>query len=149
MKDIMIQLMTAFIGVVGFSIMFNVRGSKLFINGLGGAVSWLVYIITLSVSSDKVISCFTATVFMAVLSEILARVIKTPVILLLVPMIVPLIPGSDLYYMMTSMLLKEAATASRFGVLLAGEAAAIAFGIIIVTSVTQIIVRITLLFKKQ
>lgn len=149
MQQIIIQVITAFIGVIGFSIMFNIHGYKLFVNGLGGAVSWIAYCMMFSFCGNKIISCFVATVVIAVLTEILARVLKTPVILLLVPMIVPLIPGSDLYYMMTSMVLDDTISVSVFGFLLAGEAGAIAFGIIIVTTLTQITVRSLQLLRKK
>lgn len=140
MSQSIIQIITAFLGVIGFSIMFNIHGKKIFIIGLGGAFTLVSYMLIYKVCNDKVVSCFLTTVIIAGISEILARVLKTPVILLLVPMLVPLIPGSDLYYMMSSIVLNTK-TGSGYGFLLAGEAGAIAFGIILVTTVTQIIIR--------
>lgn len=43
---------------------------------------------------------FVSSLFITTLSEILARFLKTPVILLLVPILIPEIPGADLYYTM-------------------------------------------------
>lgn len=149
MQQIIIQVIMAIIGVIGFSIMFNVHGFKILINGIGGAATWIVYNLAYSICNDKILSCFVATVFIAVLVEILARILKTPVILLLVPMIVPLVPGSDLYYMMYSIVMKDAISVSTFSFLLAGEAGAIAFGIIIITTITQIIVRVLQLVSKH
>ena len=139
MQQFMIQVLMAMVGVIGFSIMFNIHGYKVIIIAFGGAVCWIVYCIIFNFSADKMISCFFTTMMIAALSEVLARIIKTPVILLFVPMIVPLIPGSDLYYMMFHLILGETAQGRGFGYLLAKEAGAIAFGIIIVTTVTQMI----------
>ena len=141
MQQMMIQIIMAFIGVVGFSIMFNIHGHKVIFIGIGGAICWVSYIIILGICGDKVISCFAVTVLIAMLAEIFARIFKTPVILLLVPMLVPLMPGSDLYYMMSAMVLGNTESGRSLALLLAGEAGAIAFGIIIVTTVTQITVR--------
>ena len=137
MQQMIIQVLMAMIGVIGFSIMFNIHGYKVFIIAACGTVCWIVYIVLFRVSNDKVISYFFTTIIMAALSEVLARIIKTPVILLFVPIIVPLIPGSDLYYMMFHFILGDAADGRAFGYLLAKEAGAIGFGIIIVTTVTQ------------
>ena len=41
-----------------------------------------------------------ASLFVAALSEVLARMLRTPVILLLVPMLIPEVPGEALYYTM-------------------------------------------------
>jgi uncharacterized membrane protein YjjB (DUF3815 family) len=139
MQQIIIQVFMAMLGVIGFSIMLNIHGYKVFIITVGGAVCWIAYIIIFNISNDKMISYFITTVIMAAISEVLARICKTPVILLLVPMIVPLIPGSDLYYMMFHLILGNAEDGRTFGYLLAKEAGAIGFGIIIVTTVTQII----------
>lgn len=141
MQQTIIQVIMAFIGVIGFSVMFNIHGYKILLIGLGGSITWIVYNIIFNISNDKVLSCFVVTVIIAALAEVLARIIKTPVILLLVPMLVPLIPGSDLYFMMSSIVLRETSSVGGYGFLLAGEAGAIAFGIIMVTTVTQITVR--------
>jgi len=141
MQQMMIQIIMAFIGVVGFSIMFNIHGHKVIFIGIGGAICWVSYTIILGICGDKIISCFAVTVLIAMLAEIFARIFKTPVILLLVPMLVPLMPGSDLYYMMSAMVLGNTESGRSLALLLAGEAGAIAFGIIIVTTVTQITVR--------
>lgn len=139
MQQTIIQILMAMIGVIGFSIMFNIHGYKVFVIALGGAVCWIVYIVIFDFSNDKVVSYFFTTIIMAALSEVLARIIKTPVILLFVPIIVPLIPGSDLYYMMFHFILGDVADGRAFGYLLAKEAGAIGFGIIIVTTITQML----------
>lgn len=147
MQQLMIQILMAMLGVIGFSIMFNIHGFKIFIITVGGAICWISYNIIFYISNDKMISCFITTVLIAALSELLSRIIKTPVILLFVPMIVPLIPGSDLYYMMFHFILGEKSNGSAYGYLLAKEAGAIAFGIIVVTTITQMLLVVHRNFK--
>ena len=50
--------------------------------------------------TEHVCGAFCGKPVFAAFSEILARVLKAPVILLLVPMLIPEIPGGDLYYAM-------------------------------------------------
>lgn len=137
MKTILIQIIASFFGVIGFSIIYNIHGKKLYLIGLGGSICWAVYCILFWFLQDKVVSCLGATLVVAAFAELLARIIKTPVILLLVPMVLPLVPGSDLYYMMLHFVRNDTAAGGKIGYLLLGEAGAIVLGIIIVTSLTQ------------
>ena len=67
----------------------------------------------------------------AICSEATARLIKTPVILLLVPMLIPEIPGGDLYYTMYSLIEGDSAKFASLLQLVLAEAGAIALGIIL------------------
>ena len=142
MTQAVVQTLTGALGAIGFSILFNVRGRKLAAAGLGASLSWIVYLILFEIYGDKVISLFGATLTVAILSEILARVMKAPVIILLVPMLVPLIPGSDLYYTTINMVQGNAREFAQSLSLVMREAGAIAFAIILVTSSVQIIMKI-------
>lgn len=42
-----LQIITAFLGSLGFSVLFNIRRTKLLIAGLGGMLSWSVYLLLL------------------------------------------------------------------------------------------------------
>ena len=47
-----VQMVTAFLGSMGFSILFNIRRTKLLIAGFGGALSWGVYLLFGAVLDD-------------------------------------------------------------------------------------------------
>lgn len=137
-----VQTVMGTLGAVGISVLFNVRGRKLAAAGAGAALSWIVYLILYRIYGDKVISLFGATLTAAVLSEILARVLKAPVIILLVPMLIPLLPGGDLYYTTTYMVQGNAAEFTVYLGFVMQEAGAIAFGIILVTCIVQVLMKI-------
>lgn len=137
-----IQTLFGTMGAVGFSVLFNVRGKKIAASALGAAVSWSVYLAIFQRYGDKVISLLGATITAAILSEILARVLKAPVIILLVPMLVPMIPGSDLYYTTTNLVQGNAVLFAEYLSLVMREAGAIAFGIILVTCMVQVILKV-------
>lgn len=143
MSDL-IQICMSMLGAVGFAVLFQVRKEKLLMVALGGALSWAVYLVVVHIWKDKALGLFASTVVVALLAEILARIIKTPVTILLVPMLVPLIPGSDLYYT-TSYFLKGQTIecVERLDSLIV-SAGAIAFGVICVTCLFQVILRLRL-----
>ncbi len=140
--DEVIQTAMSILGAVGFAIRSNVKGKKLIIAAAGGGISWSVYLIVLYFYNDRIVSLLAATITVGLLAEVLARIIKTPVTILLVPMLIPLIPGSHLYYA-TSYLVQG--MTAEFGErlnLVVKSSGAIAFGIILVTSSVQIFIKI-------
>ena len=136
-----IQIIMAFFGSLGFSILFNIRGKKLLSAGFGGAVIWAIYIIANIMGAGKVGGSLIASAAATLLAEIFSRIMKAPVIILLVPMLIPLIPGSDLYYTMNNLILNQVNETIQYGQLVLEEAGAIAFGIILVTTVVQVIMK--------
>ena len=82
---------------------------------------------------------FFATLAAALASELLARAVKAPVIMLLVPMLIPLIPGGDLYYMMSFLVRGQYEAFGQYAQRVLTEAGAIALGIICVASLMNII----------
>ncbi len=137
-----VQILMAIGGAVGFAIMFNMRGKRLMVAAIGGAITWGAYLTAFAMSSQKFVSCLIGTVVCMIFAEVMARVTKTPVIILLVPMLVPLVPGGDLYYMMSNLIMDNSALAREYGQLLIMEVGAIAFGIILVSTGLQIYQRI-------
>lgn len=134
-----IQTCLGGLGAIGFALLFRVTGKKLAAVGIGGCISWIVYLLVWNAYDDKALAILASTITVGILAEILARVMKTPVIVLLVPMLIPLIPGSDLYYTTSYLVRGQAAECTETLNLLAWEAGAIAFGIILVTCMVQVI----------
>ena len=92
-----VQLITAFTGSVGFSLLFNVRRGKLTLAGLGGVIAWGVYLLSVLLISNDVPRFFLASLALTLYAEIMARVCKAPATVFLVSASIPLIPGGSLY----------------------------------------------------
>lgn len=133
-----VMILMGFIGTLGFSLLFHVKGWKLLAIGLGGAASTAIYLWVLALSDEKAMALLVSTTAIGVLAEIFARVFKAPVISFLVPMLVPLIPGSDLYYATSFLIRGQSADFAIRGESLLWQAGAIAFGIILAACVTHI-----------
>jgi len=139
MTDYVIQTLMGAIGAVGFAILFNVRGKKLGLLFLGGALDWTIYLLLTCNGHSIFTGMFFATVTAAVLSEILARVLKVPVLMPLVPMLIPLIPGGSLYHTMSAFVRGENQAFLHYAKQTVTEAGAIALGIIAVAAITHIL----------
>lgn len=142
MLEGLIQIIMAVFGSVGFAVLFNVKRDKLSMIGFGGGLSWICYLFFYSYNANKVISLFITSLILGMFAEIIARRIGSPVIVILVPVLIPLIPGGDLYYTMYNLVSDNMDSFIYYLELVIKEAAAISFGIIIVTSVMQIITKV-------
>ncbi len=149
MMQELIQTLYAALGAIAFSVLFNAKGKKIFVSAIGAAAAWVVYLAAFKVTEDKVISLFFSTLAAAVFSEILARIIKAPVIVLLVPMLVPLFPGGDLYYTTINFVQGNTAQFGYYAKLVLSEAGVIGFGVIMITSMVQVVLKIYRHFKKS
>ena len=132
MQPEFVQTAMGIIGSLGFALLFGIRGTKpLGCIALGSGIGWVVYLVSVAGGHGKSFGMLASSLVIAACSEILARVIKTPVILLLVPMLIPEIPGGDLYYTMYSLVEGDTDKFASLLQLVLAEAGAIALGIIL------------------
>ncbi|MBO7353099.1 MAG: threonine/serine exporter family protein [Lachnospiraceae bacterium] len=137
----LVQIIAAVFSAIGFSLLFNIHGRKLIITAVGGAITWGVYLIVFTQTENVFLACFVATMAIMAFAEIMARIAKTPVIILLVPMLVPMVPGGDLYRMMTNLVMDNSGQVRFYGHQLVMEVGAIAFGIIVISTAMQLILK--------
>ena len=135
-----IQIVTAFIGSLGFAILFNVRGIKLVIASLGGFLAWLLFVLLgyLSVHNEP-IRYFIVAAAVSLYAEIMARIFRTPTTTFIITALIPLIPGSSLYYTMAYAFGENFENFLKKGVYTLELAAALALGIIVSTTLARII----------
>lgn len=96
----LMQVSFGAIAILGFSIRSNLRGWKLVFTSLGGAISWGTYLMFLAWSSSLLLSVFLATLSVCLYSEFAGRAFRVPVSVFVICSIIPLVPGSGLYYAM-------------------------------------------------
>lgn len=134
-----IQTLMGAIGSVGFALLFNVRGRQLLLFFFGGALDWSVYLLCTHNGCSMFVGLLFATMTASFISEVLARVIHTPVLILLVPMLIPLIPGGDLYHSMDALIRGEQERFLSHGASAVIAAGAICLGIICMTAFSQVV----------
>ena len=140
MREI-IQILMAALGSVGFAMLFQLHGRKLIIAGIGGGISWIVYLLVGKLGNDM-LALFCASFVVASIAEVGARIQKTPVLVLEVPMLIPLIPGADLYRLMFRIISLGIRNSMDYLVRLSQEVLLIAVSIILVSTIVSVIVNI-------
>ena len=149
MKDAVIQILMGVLGTLGFNILFHIRGRKLLFATLGGLISWTVFLAAAPVLPGESARYFLAAAIITVYGELLARLEKTPTTTFLVPSVVPLIPGSSLYYTMNYALNRQWSAFAYRALYTVELALSIAMGILVVTTAFRLIRGFTLWLKKR
>ena len=132
----LLQVLAAAAGTLGFAILFNSRPRRLFIGGLGGGLTWLVYLILARFVGQDFLCVAAAAAFGAVYAEIMARVCKAPATVFTILSEIALIPGGSLYITMHHLVGGRQTQALQYGMHTLTVAVAIALGIVFVTAFT-------------
>lgn len=125
------------IATVGFSVFLNAPVNSLFPAGVTGGVGWAVYVYIFTLSGSSIFANFIAAGFVSLISEILARKLKHPAILFVIPGIIPLVPGLGMYNTMLYMVQKDFELGISTGVDTMFVGVSIALGVLIMTSLSR------------
>ena len=126
--------LVSFFATFGFCIAFNIRGKKIFFAALGGAISWFFYSLPLEMGLSEI-----SSVIFSVYSEVLARIFKTPVTTFVVCALIPLVPGSGMYYTMREAVLGNISKSLELGLNTLASAGTLALGVLFVSTLTRLI----------
>lgn len=127
----------SFLATLGFSIFFNSPKKSLINAGIIGGIGWTVYSILFNLSENIILANFFAATLISILSEILARKMKYPAIIFVIPGMLPLIPGLSLYNTMLSLVEGNYTSAVSIGTNALFISASIAMGVLLVTSLVK------------
>ena len=137
-----IQLISSMVGSVGFAILFRVRARYFPIVAiLSGACYGTYYLFDAVVSADPFICALLATLLVATVSEILARLVRTPAIVFLISCIIPIVPGSSLYKAMRG-LIEHSGDFLKYGTETLKIALGTAGGIVAISVIVNVIMGI-------
>lgn len=128
MNRTLLQLAMAPIGSLGFALLFNLRAAILIPSSLGGLGCWIAYLLGVKLAGGIFVPTIISSAFCALYSEISARIFKAPATVFFIPALVPLIPGSTLYYTMSYLVQKDWNMAAHYGFLTGEYAIGIAAG---------------------
>ena len=95
-----VQLLTGALGSLGFAMIFRLRARYLPLAVIGGLLNWGAYLLLYHLTGQIFLSCLVAAMAASLYSELLARYLRAPTTIFLVPAVIPSIPGSNLYYTM-------------------------------------------------
>ncbi len=113
--------------------MYNMPLKWIIPSSIGGVLTWAAYLLCQQVFGPTIfVPCFISSVFAALWAFGLARFSNNPFGMYFMMAVVPLIPGSGLYYTIFNLSQGNSAEAARFAGITAEYALAITFGISIV-----------------
>ena len=127
-----------FIGCVGFCVYFNIHGPGILVCAVGGVLTWTTYLVALELGVGVLYANLIGGIVASVYAEVMARVRRFPAISYLVVSLFPLLPGAGIYYTMAYAVENEMTRFAAKGYQTAAIAAALALGILLVSTAFRI-----------
>lgn len=137
--SLLVEVLAAFIGCVGFTFLFNIHGNGKYLCAIGGVLTWLTYRISFMLLNDLIAAYFIGTAIAAIYAEIMARIRKYPAISYLVISAFPLIPGAGVYHTVRYAMNGNMAAATDKGMETLAIAGVMSVGILLVSTAVRII----------
>ena len=132
-----LPVLYAFVGCCAWAVTFNTHGWEIPLSALGGALGWLVYLLSAPLVGSGILQAFVAAVALSLYCEVMARVRKCPTTSYLLISIFPRGPGAGIYYTMEYAIRGEMEAFWAKGGETLGYAGALALGILLVSSFTR------------
>ena len=129
----LIKILSAGAGSFGFSLIYNLKRRLLWVAFVSSSLMAALFILLEKFNSDILLINFFCAVCAMVISEILARIEKVPSTVLLIPTLLPLVPGGFLYYTMYGVVTKNRAMIQNNAAATLKTGLGIAIGIVVVS----------------
>lgn len=132
-------LLSSFLASLGFGVLFNIKGNKLLLAGIGGSIGGVVYHMALQYDCSEMLAMFVGSVAFSLYSEICARLCKTPVTTFIICALIPLVPGGGMYRMMLQAIQGHVDEALAIGLDTISIAGVLVLGILVVSTIMKAI----------
>lgn len=131
----LVMILTAAIGTVGYCLNVNIKRNKIVYGCIGGVLSTFLYCVFVEADLSLLLQNLIPAAVVTFYAEVLARVVKAPATVFLIPSIIPLVPGGRLYYTMRAIVDGKGNDAKIFAMETIIIALGIAVGIVVVSLV--------------
>ncbi|MBO7385385.1 MAG: threonine/serine exporter family protein [Clostridia bacterium] len=149
MKEWILPVLWACTSSLGFGLIYGMRTKKLLFTGLGGALTWLAYLVAERHGIHLAAACAGAAALGTLYSEIMARVLKTPVTVFVIPVNIPMIPGGALFYSLLGLMQKDVSTFVERGLYAVIVCGSMALGIFAATILFRVVRDAPKSFKRR
>lgn len=130
-------LVCGFFGSLGFALLFNQEKADGLISCIVSVIGWFIVLILKNTYNMEILGYFLASMFITLMSEILARKRKCPATIFLIQGILILVPGIGLYRTMFYYVSGVSSLVATKGTETLQCAASIAFGILVMTAIVD------------
>jgi len=141
MIEIIIKFLGGVGGAAGFCFVFNERPRRIPFAALCAAIACGLLFLFEYLGIGPFWANFAGTLAATVLSEVFAKCLRSPATVYLLPALIPLVPGSSLYYAMRALIAVDWDMFGTYMVATLTIGLGIAAGIVIGTLFNQIIFR--------
>ena len=138
MREIIIQVIGAFVAASVLPIIFGIPKKHIVADGVVGALGWLCYLLVAQKMTIVMATLF-ASMLVAFLSNVLARIMKAPVTVFLIPGILSMVPGTSIYRVIYYMIHNDSDSTRFYLMETLQIAGMIVFAILIVETVFRAI----------
>jgi len=129
LKQILLHSIGAFGGTLGYAFLLNAPMNTVLPASLTGLLGYVIYEAMFTLMGEGMIfSYFVATVVIAVICEIAARIMRMPSTIFLLTALVPLVPGYTFYCAMLSIVEHNGRAVASYGLEAVQIVAVIAVG---------------------
>lgn len=141
----------AFVATMAFAVLFQSPRKILLTDGLIGALGWIVFISLRDQLGYSTFNAnFLASVALALVSELSARIFHQPVTVFVIPGIIPLVPGLGIYKGMFALINNNFSDGMTILLTAGMDSCAIALGIMLVSSLFRVLkIRKEILFLQK
>ncbi|MEN6413364.1 MAG: threonine/serine exporter family protein [Veillonellales bacterium] len=135
MKVAAVFLMSAAIGIL-----YRIPRSLLLYGALVGVFAWLIMYSTVQAGGNIILADFFGSVAVGVLAELLARLLKKPATIFIIPGFIPLVPGGEAYTTILYMVEGRYLDGVSMGMRTVLTGGAIAFGIFVSSTLYRLMI---------
>ena len=133
-----LKIAAVFLMGLAVGVLYRVPRGKLLYGSLNAAAGWLVMYEMLAMGASVVAANFGGSLVVGAASELLARRLRKPATIFIIPGFIPLVPGREAYTTMRYLVEGDYPHAFSMGVQTLFIAGAIAFGIFVSITVYRL-----------
>lgn len=134
----LVQVAGAGMAVLSFGLVLDIPRKYLGWSGITGGLCWLVYILAKGGEGTSVGAVFLASFAVALMGHLLARLLRAPVSVFLIPGILPLVPGTSIYHCVYHMIWGNREQSTYYLIETMQIAGAIAMAVFLVDSIFRL-----------
>ena len=134
---------------VFFAILLKAPARTVLVSAVLGGAGYALYEWTSPLMDSYIAGYFIGTLFMAVCSEILARAMKMPATIFIIPAIIPLVPGIGLYNTMMYLVQGKDKQAGQTGIYTILAIVAMAMALVLTAILTKAVAGTVKYMKRQ
>lgn len=137
--DLSVHIAASLIVSLGFCFVHNVHGRVILPATAGGAVTWAAYTLAAGRIGDVYLPYFIGAIALSIYAEFMSRIYRAPATVFLVIGLLPLVPGSGIYYTMTAFMEGDIDAFALQGSQTLGISGTLALALLIMSSLVRLV----------